>query len=88
MASLKYKDENGVWQKVSTGGGSSSIPSADKIPVTNTTANKLSLPSGASVDVSLQKLDTVKAPMYTYGMEDLEAGVTALDTGKLHFVYE
>ena len=29
-----------------------------------------------------------KAPMYTYGTEDLEAGVTPLETGKLHFVYE
>ena len=28
------------------------------------------------------------APSYTYGTEDLEAGTTALETGKLHFVYE
>lgn len=28
------------------------------------------------------------APAYTYGTEDLEAGTTALETGKLHFVYE
>ena len=28
------------------------------------------------------------APAYTYGTEDLEAGVTPLETGKLHFVYE
>lgn len=28
------------------------------------------------------------APAYTYGTEDLEAGVTALETGKVHFVYE
>lgn len=28
------------------------------------------------------------APMYTYGTDDLEAGVTPLETGKLHFVYE
>lgn len=28
------------------------------------------------------------APMYTYGTEDLQAGVTPLETGKLHFVYE
>lgn len=27
------------------------------------------------------------APAYTYGTEDLEAGVTPLATGKLHFVY-
>lgn len=29
-----------------------------------------------------------KAPAYTYGTDDLEAGTTALETGKLHFVYE
>lgn len=29
-----------------------------------------------------------KAPAYTYGTEDLEAGVSTLATGKLHFVYE
>lgn len=29
-----------------------------------------------------------RAPMYTYGTTDLEAGVTELETGKLHFVYE
>lgn len=28
------------------------------------------------------------APAYTYGTEDLSAGSTELDTGKLHFVYE
>ena len=28
------------------------------------------------------------APAYTYGTDDLEAGVTPLETGKLHFVYE
>ena len=27
-------------------------------------------------------------PAYTYGTEDLEAGTTALETGRLHFVYE
>lgn len=29
-----------------------------------------------------------KAPMYTYGTTDLEAGVTPLETGRLHFVFE
>ena len=28
------------------------------------------------------------APAYTFGTEDLEAGTTPLETGKLHFVYE
>ena len=29
-----------------------------------------------------------KAPMYDYGTEDLVAGTTPLESGKLHFVYE
>lgn len=29
-----------------------------------------------------------KAPMYSYGTEDLVAGTTSLEFGKLHFVYE
>lgn len=29
-----------------------------------------------------------KAPAYSYGTEDLTAGTSALETGKLHFVYE
>lgn len=29
-----------------------------------------------------------KAPAYTYGTEDLTAGESALETGKLYFVYE
>lgn len=28
------------------------------------------------------------APVYTYGTTDLTAGTSALETGKLHFVYE
>ena len=28
------------------------------------------------------------APAYTYGTEDLTAGSSALETGKLYFVYE
>ena len=34
------------------------------------------------------KLAKENAPAYTYGTEELEAGTTALETGKLHFVYE
>ena len=29
-----------------------------------------------------------KAPNYSYGTEDLTAGTSELETGKLHFVYE
>ena len=36
----------------------------------------------------VEGMDARFAPAYTYGTEDLEAGTTALETGKLHFVYE
>ena len=32
--------------------------------------------------------DGIYAPAYTYGTEDLEAGVSRLETGKIHIVYE
>lgn len=35
-----------------------------------------------------QTVANSKAPMYTYGNTDLEDGVTPLEAGKLHFVYE
>ena len=37
---------------------------------------------------SAQSAADSKAPMYTYGTEDLTAGSSPLETGKLHFVYE
>lgn len=36
----------------------------------------------------IQELEANKAPAYTYGTEDMEAGVTPLETGKLYFVFE
>jgi hypothetical protein len=41
-----------------------------------------------SLTATVDEMDSKFAPAYTYGTEDLEAGVTALETGKLHFVYE
>ena len=35
-----------------------------------------------------KSLGAYYAPTYTYGTNDLVAGTTALETGKLHFVYE
>ena len=37
---------------------------------------------------ALKILINTKAPMYTYGTEDLVPGVSPLSAGKLHFVYE
>lgn len=41
-----------------------------------------------AVETAISAMDSKFAPTYTYGTEDLEAGVTPLETGKLHFVYE
>ena len=33
-------------------------------------------------------IERTKAPMYSYGTEDLTAGVSPLETGKIYLVYE
>ena len=52
-----------------------------------TLQNKADLGADGKVPES-QLPDMDYAPAYTYGTDDLEAGVTPLETGKLHFVYE
>lgn len=42
----------------------------------------------ASVDHTHTAAEIGAAPAYTYGTEDLEAGVSELTTGTLYFVYE
>ena len=37
---------------------------------------------------SLKEQVDKKAPAYSYGTTDLTAGTSALETGKLYFVYE
>ena len=44
--------------------------------------------SAASAAANAQTAAASKAPMYDYGTTDLEAGVSALEHGKLYFVYE
>lgn len=41
-----------------------------------------------SANITLNAGDVNAAPAYTYGTADLEAGSSALETGKLYFVYE
>ena len=36
----------------------------------------------------IEELAANSSPDYTYGTEDLTAGTSALETGKLYFVYE
>ena len=56
-------------------------------------ANELSEAPVKSVNnktghVILTPSDIGAAPAYTYGTSDLTAGTSALETGKLYFVYE
>ena len=48
-------------------------------------------PNWDKIDGELHSLSnqlSSKAPSYTYGTTDLTAGTSALETGKLYFVYE
>lgn len=56
---------------------------ADRIAAVTTTAT-----NAASAATAAQNTANGKAPAYSYGTEDLTAGTSALETGKLHFVYE
>ena len=56
--------------------------SAEFIPISDSTAAALNIASGSSVDNALNKLAV------SFGAEDLGAGVSELETGKLYFVYE
>lgn len=49
---------------------------------------KVTSVNGEIGDVELNAQKVGAAPAYTYGTEDLQAGTTPLETGKLHFVYE
>lgn len=89
MAVIKYKDPaTGEVKKVgapvadaySKTETDSKINAAKK--EANNHANNKSNPHG----VTCAQIGA--APAYSYGTTDLTAGVSALETGKLHFVYE
>ena len=50
--------------------------------------NLFTFNGSAAKTVNITPSSIGAAPAYSYGTEDLEAGVTALETGKLYFVYE
>nr|DAQ83311.1 MAG TPA: major tropism determinant [Caudoviricetes sp.] len=52
--------------------------------ITTTYATKTEAATKTELSTGL----AAKAPAYTYGTEDLTAGTSALETGKLYFVYE
>lgn len=86
MAIMKYKDPvTGEIKKV----GAPAIDAYSKGQVDamlNSTNSNVS-----AVDAKATQANNAlatKAPAYSYGTTDLTAGVTTLETGKLHFVYE
>lgn len=59
--------------------------------LTDETAQAMGLTSDATPNDAFSRLQTNinnKAPAYTYGTDDLTAGESPLETGKLYFVYE
>lgn len=52
------------------------------------TENSKAYVQNADTNAYLEAKFNTKAPMYTFGTEDLVAGESPLETGKLHFVYE
>lgn len=76
------------------GSGGTGAKTADKVAYNNTNSGM----SADNVQDALDELQTVavdletsltgKAPAYAYGTEDLTAGTSPLETGKLYFVHE
>ena len=91
---LSNVDSNVIVQKIQDSGVDlSDSPSTEKFNqhVSNTTVHVTAEEKAKwnNVDFSaMEEQIANKAPMYTYGTADLTAGVTPLETGKLHFVYE
>ena len=52
------------------------------------TTNNYAYIQNADTNQYLETQLSSKAPAYTYGTTDLTAGTSALETGKLYFVYE
>lgn len=80
-------DLNGInadgWQQTGT-------PLNKENILTDPVAEKLGFSESddPSLNDALEKISVTKAPAYTKGTEDLTAGVSQLETDKLHLVYE
>jgi hypothetical protein len=82
-ANYYYREKWSGWKRFYHEGFN---PTADKVgavPITRTVNGK-----ALSSDISLNVTDVGAAPAYTYSTEDLIAGESPLETGKLYFVYE
>jgi len=64
------------------------VPELDITPESIGAATKAEVQTAQATANEAKSLAGSKAPMYTYGTDDLEAGVSQLETGKLYFVYE
>lgn len=60
---------------------------AELVAISTTLQNKADT-SSVYTKTEADDLLSAKAPAYTYGTEDLTAGTSPLETGKLYFVYE
>ena len=94
MAVLKFKNpETNQWEEIVGGGGGGDIPiTSDPSPSTNVWIDPTEDLEQDKEDkeevVSPSDIGVTVAPMYSYGTEDLQAGVSSLDRGKLYFMYE
>lgn len=74
------------------------MPNEYKLSITGSQLNTKISEIDKKVSITAQSLTEAQktqartnigaAPIYLYGTEDLEAGVTELETGILYFVYE
>ena len=88
---LKYKDPTTKKWVVVAGGESEEEPVdayTKEESLSRSTKTSLGLSNSATPDDAIRTLQQTKAPMYSYGTNDLQAGVSALESGKLHFIYE
>lgn len=82
MSVLKYKDpETGEVKKVGA-------PSVDVYSKTEVDAKLSAHTQNTNNPHGVTIAQIGAAPAYTYGTSDLTAGTSALETGKLYFVYE
>ena len=79
--------EKGAANGVATLGAGRKIP-AEQLPTMDYAAKTHASQHGSGGSDPITPAAIGAAPAYSYGTEDLTAGSSALETGKLYFVYE
>lgn len=79
-----------LWSNIKTALGKVFAPLTHKHNASDISTGAVSVVRGGTGanDAEGARSNLGAAPAYTYGTEDLIAGETALETGKVHFVYE